>query len=63
MVRLNNRSSSTTSTTPASTAAASCAPTHGETTFSGKVAYNDQYKQYTLQTPAGRTYYLQTTAE
>lgn len=47
--------------TVSGTTTASCTPKQGETAFSGKVAYADQYKQYTLQTAAGRTYYLNAT--
>lgn len=35
-----------------------CALAAGETAFSGKVAYLSQYKQYTLQSADGKTYYL-----
>lgn len=49
-----NRSNSTSTTT-------ACVPAEGETAFSGKVVYVDQYKQYTLQSANGVTYYLRTT--
>ncbi|MDO8513029.1 MAG: hypothetical protein Q7S37_00810 [bacterium] len=45
-----------------STTVAACTPAAGEATFTGKVAYVDQYKQYTLVS-GSTTYYLNTTSD
>ena len=45
-----------------STTIAACTPATGETAFTGKIAFIDQYKQYTLVS-GGATYYLNTTSD
>lgn len=52
-----------TGSTKDSPAIVACTPATGESAFNGKVAYIEQYKQYTLQSADGKTYYLRTTSD